>query len=464
MKWGAAIVVLALLLSIVLVDEWREVVSREPTETDRGGEREHSARRSLESSDQTSVDELVEQMLAYEDRWDDAGVNYEEFPEKHWEVIQAWSLAEVEALCRQESGGDWSEALFERWVLEVKEEAVSFVLSLEKTYAEEFMQAKNSLEGGPGEAEVREVGLDLNAVLAGWARSDPHAAWLAADDPEGLIRKSEAFEGYGDLAPIKVFEHLSKKDPDFALEEFMKHEDPMFQGSMLKGMVRGLSPATDWAELMRKVLSTENVEHRDITAVLRGGVLGRWMEVNAEEAESWFRGDEGISISRMVEETVERQWPDPFESDDYKDVITKVVVTDVSLAPAVRHWAASDKEGAIAWLREHSELVPEIPGAENWLDPDDLGTGGIREILVACYPAGQREELLRGYLDAEDVFHSPLNRLFVANGREQLRKEVAELVVSEELGDEIVESISRVRGLRDEDPKGGMGLDPFGSE
>ncbi len=139
-------------------------------------------------------------------------------------------------------------------------------------------------------------------------------------------------------------------------------------------------------------------------------------------------------------------------------------MTDVSLALAVRHWAASDKEDAIAWLRERSEFVPEIPGAENWLDPDDLGTGGIREILVACYPAGQREELLRGYLDAEDVFHSPLNRLFVANGREQLRKEVAELVVSEELGKEIVESISRVRGLHDEDPKGGMGPDPFGSE
>jgi len=56
MKWGAAIVVLALLLSIVLVDEWREVVSREPTETDRGGERKHSDRRSLGNSDQRSVD------------------------------------------------------------------------------------------------------------------------------------------------------------------------------------------------------------------------------------------------------------------------------------------------------------------------------------------------------------------------------------------------------------------------
>ncbi len=56
MKWGAATVVLALLLSIVLVDEWREVVSREPTETDRGGERKHSDRRSLGNSDQRSVD------------------------------------------------------------------------------------------------------------------------------------------------------------------------------------------------------------------------------------------------------------------------------------------------------------------------------------------------------------------------------------------------------------------------
>jgi hypothetical protein len=307
--------------------------------------------------------------------------------------------------------------------------------------------------------------MNMNAVLAGWSRLDPHAAWKAVSDPKGLSVEGEIFDGHGYFwnAPIKIFEHLSKRDPDFAIEEFLRHEDPMFQGAMLKGMANGLSSATDWEELMGKVLATENVEHRDIMAVLRGGLLGRWMAVDAEAAENWFRGDQGISISRTVEETVERQWPDPFE-DNYKDVITKVEVTDVSLARAVRHWAANDKEGAIAWLRGRSEMVPEFLGAESWLDPDGLKASDVREVLVACYPAEKREELLRDYLAAEDVFHSPLNRLFVANDKKQLQREIAVLGVSEELGQEIIESIARVRGMSDGVSEGDFLADPFGDE
>ena len=463
MKWGVVILVLVLLLSFIFVDEWRGLSLPGAPKNESAGKQNLSERKSFGRGDQRTVEELLTLMRENEDRWFEAGVAYDRFPAKRWEVVRSWTLAEVEALCRSEEGYDWSNVLFERWGQEVPDEALAFVLGLQKKYAQEYIKAQNSLEGG--EAVAEDIGMIMNSVLAGWSRVDPQAAWKAASNSNGLTIEGEVFEDHGYLwnAPIQIFEHLSKRDPDFAFEEFLRQEDPMFQGSMLKGMARGLPASTDWAEFMGGIISTENVEHRDIMAVLRGGLLGRWMEVNAKEAEKWFRGDEGITISRKVEETVERQWPDPFR-DNYNEAITKVEVTDISLASAVRHWASNDKEGAMAWLTERSELVPEILGGENWLDPDDLKTSDSREILVACYPAEKREALLKGYLDREEVFHSPLNRLFEASTRKHLRKEIAELVVSEEIAEQIFQSISKARQLNDDGVGGATESDPFSNE
>jgi hypothetical protein len=249
-----------------------------------------------------SVDELLKVMSKHEDLWYAANLSDGEVEEGRREVIKRWSLTEVESMCWVASRYDWNDALLGSWGERDPNGAVTFVLALQEEYAQAYLTAGKSLEGGPGEAIVEEIGISLNIVLGGWSKVDPHAAWKAASDPEGQIWGSKAFGWCGYLAPIEIFENLSKKEAEFAFAEFQQQEDPMFRGSMLKGMARGLPESTGWMELMRSVLGTPGSEHRDIVAVMRGGLLGRWMEVDAGAAEEWFRSGEGEVISARLEE------------------------------------------------------------------------------------------------------------------------------------------------------------------
>ncbi|MEN8785745.1 MAG: hypothetical protein ABF379_15380 [Akkermansiaceae bacterium] len=461
MKWGVAIVVLALLLSIIFVDEWREnLFLEEPRE--KAVEKDNLSGRGPDADGgRKSVKKLLALMRKHENQWYATDDDYGNFPKNRWNVVSAWSLDDVELLCRSEEGHDWSDVLFERWAMESPEKAISFVLSLKIKYADEYRKAQTSLEGGPGEWAVQEVGMILNAALAGWARIDPHAAWQAASDPDGEIVKSEALDGDGYLAPIKIFEYLALKDSAYAFEEFQRHEDPLFRGSMLKGIVHGLPSGTDWAEIMRDVLLTNGSEHRDIMAVMRGGLLGRWMAANPEEAESWFRGDEGIAISRRVEKIIEPGGV-PFIDGD-GETAPNVEVIEISLASAVRHWAANDMDGATAWLKDRRELVPEILKGENWLDPDRIGARECRDILVSCYSVPEREALLGSYISGEEV-SGALDQLIGSHEKAPMRKEIFELKLSDGLAERVFQSLWSQRNWMEDVSAPGGDPDPFGDE
>ena len=180
-------------------------------------------------------------------------------------------------------------------------------------------------------------------------------------------------------------------------------------------------------------------------AVLRGSLFARWMEEDAEAAVKWFQSAEGKAISVEVrEEFVGASGGDPFaESYDEGTLIKEPA--RISLAKAVRHWLSRDRDGAIEWLKNHQELVPEVIKGGSWLDPDDLHPKDLRFMLAKCLGDIEREKLLRSLIGKEG-----LENLLSRENQEELKKEIEELQLRYRFAKELFES-----HLRDE-------ADPFG--
>ena len=375
--------------------------------------------------------------------WLDAGHRYWELRALREALIASWTEEEVTRACQELFPCEWEDVLFERWGFLNPQAAIAHILRLPNEPREEYEKAKHSFEGGPGEADVQSVGMVFNAALAGWATRDPREACLVMADPEGDISKSEAFDDYGYLAPIPMFESLSRIDAELAWELFYRERDPDFSGSMLNGMCRGLPSGLDWKAHFEDVMKSRNAQHHDIIANLRGSLLARWMEDDAAAAVEWFRSQEGEVISiEEHEEFVGEVTADPF---DGKPRLRVKVSSEVSLASGARHWIARDRGGAFQWIGEHPEVIPDILKGKNWLDRDRVSDADLRFMIANCMDDSEREELLRPLIGKEG-----LSQLLDQDDEVILKKQISELQLSEEFAKELFES-----HLRNE-------ADPFG--
>ena len=308
----------------------------------------------------------------------------------------------------------------------------------------------------------------LNAVLAGWARDDPKAAWATVSDPKGRVTKLSDDGGYGYLAPIRIFEALSRVDPASALAEFKKHPNLLYRGSMLKGMSRGLPEGFEWQKFFEEVLASKGSNHDQITWVLRENLFARWMQDDAKGAIEWFRSEPGKVISIEEVTIYEGGGGDPFAT-DYVEPETKKVRREVSLGFAIWKWVERDFEGASKWLRKNPEFLDQVVGQESRLrwSPESLEPKTIRKLLVATMNQAAREKLVLELLvDGKvsilfSIFGAESGVIISPSGTKaleglqpedtaQLKREISELKISEELSQKLLKA--HLGGHNDDDP------------
>lgn len=352
-----------------------------------------------------SLEALLEVIRLVENSWWKRDAEVQDFDDLRRNEVRSWSLDEAKLLCLSPEGAEWLTVCFERWGREDPEGALGFVLKrrgeYEGEYEELYERDGNTRKSNIAAAKLEQSNLYINAVLAGWAEVDPRAAWRAITREGSEIASSESFfSHYGYLAPIRIFEFLSRRDADFALEEFVKYPKASFRGSMLKGMARGLPNGHDWPGVFEAVLESPRSDDRNIVAVLRGGLLARWMSEDTEKAVEWFRSDAGkvISISAYEVSVGGSRRDAPFATTTVEPE-TKIVHKPVSLAGAVRHWLVRDLDAASEWLRENQELIPEVLESGSWLDDANVSSQDLRSMLVSTLDQREREEVLRSIME-----------------------------------------------------------------
>lgn len=399
----------------------------------------------VSAAENRSSQELAGLMDHADRTWLDAGHRYWELSPLRKELIASWTEEEVARASQELFPCEWEEVLYERWGFLNPEAAIDHILKLPDELRDEYEKAKHRLEGGPGEAAVQSVGMVFNAALAGWAERDPRGACLAMANPEGGIASSEAFAGYGYLAPIPMFESLSRIDAELAWDLFHRERNPNFSGSILNGMCKGLPNGLDWKTHFDDVLKSQNGNHRDVMASLRGSLLARWMADDVEAALEWFRSQDGERISVEVrEEFVGEGLVDPFGGDERLRV---KVSGEVSLASAARHWIARDQTGAFEWIGKHPEVIPDILKGENWLDADRVSDADLRLMIANCMDDSERENFLRSRIGKEG-----LPQLLDPDDESTLREQISELELTEEFAKELFEEHFHKRLGNEVDP------------
>lgn len=348
------------------------------------------------------------------------------------EVVADWSSKEIARLLGSWTGGSWNE--------EVSVEKSNLYWYWEGPMGERdaFLDHRRGLEHFRGmnsyHKKVQEVagrGLDSNAAegemglyydrlkstITGWSRRDPRAAWHAVSHPEGELAGLALLDSYGYLLPRTVFEYLAREDPHFAIAEFKNHGDPLYRESMLIGMSRGLPKGFAWEGLIVDVLAELKGSEKWLHRRVRENLFARWMEDDADEAMKWFRSEAGSLVS------VEHR-------EDWEGGVIEVEHTVES---AWSTWWLRDAEGAELWLRKNPAVLRRLLRGDfegtDLLYPDDL-----REILVALRDRVGREKIMD-----RSRKKGKLPRLLSAEGRETLELELAELDLSPEMANALLE-------------------------
>ena len=392
-----------------------------------------------------TLEDLEKIVLESEAHWDQTKAQWRDLEDLRRNVVEGWSLEEIEIAAKNSKFSDWREACLERWGTLDPQSAVGYCLATARQRPDVYDAASRELEGGINGLIVQRIGLNLNEALSGWARKDSKAAWEAANDPKGEIKNSRAFADYGYLVPIKIFRYLSAKDPGYAIAEFEKHQDLLFRQSMLEGMSVGLPKGHDWKDLFQRVAKSPQADRWAIVVVMRGAMLGRWMENDADAAVKWFRSPEGEVFSvEVVEERAGEVAGDLFsEAPDEREIVKTRV--KISVAEAVRYWLSRDREGAIEWLKVHPELVPEILEAGTSYGSTHVRGEDLRMMLVKCLGDVEREELLSSLIGKE-----ALSEILDRDDQEEMKRQIEELRLRYRFGKELFE-----KHLRDEaDPVG----------
>ena len=367
-------------------------------------------------------------------------------------ILSDWSIPELDALMdfwanHEETHGRlhvWQEALIEQHAFVDETIPCENLLGLNAELFHLVKASRNRLEGSRAESLLGDYAARLEAIIKGWSRRDPKAAWTAVKGEGGRLFNSPLIPLYGYRLPRAIFEHLARVDPSYAKSELLRFSDipqdePMaggmapglsnvlYQGSMLRGMARGLPNGYDWEKLILDVAKIPKSERWEIQQALRGRVLARWMQDDAEAAVTWFRSQAGevISLEKVS-----------VYSDQGEVMATKM--EPVSLRFAFRHWLSNDWAGAARWLRDRPGMVRQILEKAAWFDPDRVTKADLRRLLVAVQPLTVREDFLLKLANENDLrlLLSEVPARPEPSGKgdwERSKREIAELKVSEEI-------------------------------
>lgn len=148
------------------------------------------------------------------------------------ETMKDWTLAEVKSVIGSPAPlfdllYEWDDALVAHWALLDHSELASKFLKKNPEMKALMIEAGKGLEGNAAGNIYEHYWYELRALLSGWSRRDAKAAWQAIQPPHGKLSKLALLEGYGYAAPIGIFEHLARADPEYAISELLKHPDPM---------------------------------------------------------------------------------------------------------------------------------------------------------------------------------------------------------------------------------------------
>jgi len=365
-----------------------------------------------------------------------------------WEVLQSWSIREVELYSDgfpDECQSDWYRMIGERWAFLDPEELISQAEGMNAHMKEVLDEAGRGLEGNRAENLASFYWEQLSDVLSGWSRKDPHAAWEAVYKDDGRLSKLILLNrGYGYLAPIILAENLARADPTLVWKKFENFPERkyrnLYRESMLKGISEGLPDNSNWKEILEKAIELSGPDLDQFARVIRENLLARWLEHDPVGAEKWYRSEKAEQISTREDEIhIDRRFFG-FSRGEERDRVIKYRKR-VSLTPSIVYWMRRDFESSLTWLKERPKMVNEL-FIQSWEELNYLFTEKrCRKILVVCLKKEDRENLLREMLNEDHHFGSPLEMFVSADDRKVMREATHELKVSAELGEMIVEKI-----------------------
>lgn len=356
------------------------------------------------------------------------------------EFLKSWIKEELDLYAEGSPGKvftDWMFPMGEQSAFYDHRNQVEFFKNFDAELKKIQEEAGRGLESNSAENIARFYWKSAEATLAGWSRRDPRAAWKAVRHPDGEFHGQSILNDYGYLAPRSIFENLVKIDPELVWREFTGETDVLFRESMLIGIGHGLPVRSDWRGVFEQVLESGNPPAPEYRWVLRGLMMGRWLEADASAAEEWFRSEEGKAIS-LQERTLFVE-PGLFHfltGGRFSEGL--LYKTPASLAPAVVYWMERDLDGGLAWLKNRPETINDLFFGGGLRLSELLGPKDWRKILKNCLSKEKREEFLEALISADDIFSPDRTRDFFGYQTERaLSDAIDELEVNDELGDRI---------------------------
>ncbi len=387
---------------------------------------------------QEAIDDIWERDLAFDEKWN-------ELRDFTWSL----SIKEIKGYLAMDGAnhsGEFVELLVSRWAYLDPNELILQFQADDQRMKELADRAGNGLEGNSAEAQLSYEWGNFNAMMAGWSKKDPKAAWNATKKPDGRVSHLVLFnDDFGYLTPIRIFENLAAVDAEYAWNEFAKFPDDRFgfyRESILKGISRGLVEETDWEEALNKAVALSGIYLDELKHVIRENLLSRWVADDFDAARNWF-----FSAGALPAATEERDLS--LDSSTARFLFGQTVDPNlqmrirVSMRPSIVMWMARDFDSALAWLVEHKDVVRELLSKEYEDLDQSVSPKNLRAMMVACFTKEEREKILRQILKEEDYFTHPVGMFCNVAKRKEMHEELGELKISDELVGEIV---AKIRG------------------
>lgn len=377
--------------------------------------------------------------------------NYKELQRK---FVDTWSEVEIATAGRELAfvfNDDESDPVVERWGRIDPATALKFYLDHWRD--EISTRSDEPVLSNPTHREMGEmvVGMCIERVLMGWAEMDPRAAWAYLINPEGRILKETGVEVFHQSLSQRFVAKIAMTDAALPWNGFLaignlKQFDPrtqaIFRTMILEGMAEGLPNDTPWEKLFAR-LPDEFQKNKSLSRnVVRGPLLGRWLEADRKAAMAWFKSPAGEIASKKIK-TI---YPERMNDFEIIEIPPKELVVDADLSQAAACWLRRNPENATEWIKEHPELVHGILQDFGGAEPSDRRL--LRGVFRACLDLDQRETLLKKVLDrylSRQVYDESLIALIGCESSDEQRSEISELKVSEELAAEVLKGMAGER-------------------
>ena len=259
---------------------------------------------------QRSYEELMAAMWQADESWSGKDVGPVDVEKLRLEHVKTWTRTDVVSLGRRMEfafNENWREVVLQRWGMLDHEAGLWCFLR----YLEEDRRKRKERPWDFPSNEWRSTDLApilaaacLIEVLIGWADKEPKEAWKTLVEIDRDISKYGLLDDMPTNRLRVLAEKVAKADPKFALGEFWRGPS-LIRSYMLEGMCRGFPSEYPWKKLMRKVALSRKVEDSGVKEILRGPLMGRWMEDDVKEAIKWYGSPESEVISQVFQRSTD---------------------------------------------------------------------------------------------------------------------------------------------------------------